>query len=186
MEETKNNDVLAQEYANCVKEANSQLESPTWEMLETAFVTGMQKNQETADEFKDKWIRSVADYQNLKRTMQKEYSEAFDRGRISMLATLLPAIDDLERSLTNEVDYKGVKLIYDKLMSLIGSCSIEKINPKDGDEFDCDLCEAMFVEENDNEALSGKIRSTLIPGYKMTNTLLANPIIRHAKVTTWK
>ena len=186
MEDIKNNDELAQEYANSVKETNSELEHPTWEMLETAFIRGMSENQTIADDYKDKWIRASADYQNLKRTSQKEYSEAFDRGRIHMLNTLLPAIDDLERALLSDINFKGVQLIYDKFMQLISSCSIEKINPQNGDEFDSDLCEALFAEETNDKALSGKIRSTLQPGYKMTNTLVGNPIIRHAKVTTWK
>ena len=186
MEETKNNDILAEEYVNSVKETNNKLDNPTWEMLETAFVRGMSENQTIADEYKDKWIRAVADYQNLKRTMQKEYSESFDRGRIHMLNTLLPAIDDLERSLLSAINFRGVQLIYDKFMQLISGCSIEKIDPQNGDEFDSDLCEAVFAEETDDENLVGKIRSTLQPGYKMTNTLASNPIIRHAKVTTWK
>lgn len=144
------------------------------------------KLEKERDEYKDKWIRAVADYQNLKRTMQNEYNESFDRGRVHMLNTLLPAIDDLKRALLGDVDYKGTQLIYEKFMKLIESCSIEKIDPNNGDDFDEELCEAVFAEENENKEISGKIRSTLVPGYKMTNTLLKNPIIRHAKVTVWK
>ena len=138
------------------------------------------------DEYKDKWLRALADYQNLKRTTEKQYAEAFDRGRIALFRTLLPVIDDLDRAVCNDVDYKGLKLIYDKLMKLIVDASIERIAPENGDEFNLDLHDALFADKTDADDYKGKIRSTLLAGYKMKNSSVANPVIRHAQVTTWE
>lgn len=137
------------------------------------------------DEYKDKWMRAVADYQNLKKTSERKQASAFDTGRADMLAALLPALDDLERALASGIDYVGIKLVFDKFMQALEANSIEMIAPVDGDEFNYDLHEAVFAEDTDDPQLAGKIRSTLLPGYKIKFSDMPNPIVRHAKVTTW-
>ena len=70
-------------------------------------------------------------------------------------------------------------------MQALEANSIEMIAPVDGDEFNYDLHEAVFAEDTDDPQLAGKIRSTLLPGYKIKFSDMPNPIVRHAKVTTW-
>lgn len=153
---------------------------------ETSQTISLEQIKNEWKEYKDKWLRASADYQNLKRNSEKEYAEAFDRGRIDMLKTLLPAIDDLERAWQFGVDFKGIKLIWDNIIRLLEKSTIVRIEPKNGDDFDDNLHEAILTKPVDDEAFDNKICETMLPGYMLVNSLTKNPVIRHAKVRVWK
>jgi len=54
-----------------------------------------------ATEYEDRWKRSVAEFQNYRRRMEGERSEAIRGANSSLLREVLPVLDDLERALAN-------------------------------------------------------------------------------------
>jgi len=54
-----------------------------------------------ATEYEDRWKRSVAEFQNYRRRVEGERSEAIRGANSSLLREVLPVLDDLERALAN-------------------------------------------------------------------------------------
>ena len=80
--------------------------------------------QRERDDYRDRWMRKAAEFDNYRRRIEKERREQADEAIESLLQEVLAVIDDFERAL--DVDAaaaadggdsyrKGVELIYSKL-----------------------------------------------------------------------
>ena len=134
------------------------------------------KLKENISEANDKYLRALADYQNLKRISDDKISKSKDAGKISVFKDLLPIVDDFEKAKEAGELSEGVELIYNKIMNMFNISGIEVINPVEGDKFDDSVHEAVVAVPN-----SGNEPNTIIftqfKGYKMGDTVL-----RYAKV----
>ncbi|NIM05398.1 MAG: nucleotide exchange factor GrpE, partial [Armatimonadetes bacterium] len=59
----------------------------------------LEQTQEELAETKDRYLRALADLQNLKRKMSQDRQEAWERGAISIVEEILPILDNFERAL---------------------------------------------------------------------------------------
>ena len=98
------------------EEKDSQEESPASDAEKLAAA------QEEILQLKDKYLRSVAEFDNYRKRTLKEKTELILNGGEKVLVALLPILDDLERAQENmekssDLDTlkEGVKLIIDKL-----------------------------------------------------------------------
>ena len=141
----------------------------------------LKKEKETAEEYKDKWIRNVAEFDNYKKRNAKVYSDAFNEGKSEVILKILSIGDNLDSALSFELDEKtkeGVKLIKKKFDETLKSLEVEEINPLN-EKFDPMVAEAVMQVEGDGE--SEIVKQVLIKGYK-----LKDKIIRYAKVSVTK
>ena len=109
--------------------------------------------------------------------------ELLKSGGESVLASVLPVFDDLERALgafgevEDENPFKqGITLIYNKFHEFLKQNGIKEIDAK-GKEFDTDLHEAITKIPAPAEELKGKVVDVVQKGY-----LLNEKVIRFAKV----
>ncbi len=149
----------------------------------TAFEEKLKEANAKADEFKDKWLRSVAEFDNYKKRNAKVWQDAFSEGVTDTIKKLLPIGDNLEYALSMDLDQKthdglvNIKKQYDQTLQAMG---VNEINPV-GEIFDPNFAEAvMQVEPNEGEA-SDTVRQVFQKGYK-----LKDKIIRYAKVSVVK
>ncbi len=110
--------------------------------------TAEQKNID----WQDKFLRAKADYQNLQKRAADEQRNAIRYANADFARSLLQVLDDFERTLqaaesTPEADsvVSGVKLVYEKLLKLLGDHHIEPIEAL-GQPFDPHLHEALMQE----------------------------------------
>ena len=85
-----------------------------------------------ADEFKDKWMRNVAEFDNYKKRNAKLWTDAFNEGIASVIVKILPVGDNLDWALTIGLDEKteqGIRGIQKKFKETLESMEIEEINP---------------------------------------------------------
>ena len=75
--------------------------------------------QDEIAELKDKYLRSVAEFDNYRKRTLKERAELILNGGEKVLTAILPVIDDMERAIDNgaktddpEVLREGMDLIY--------------------------------------------------------------------------
>lgn len=135
------------------------------------------KNQITENkENYDKYLRALADYQNLQRNTAITISKSKDTGKIAIFKDLLPILDDFEKAKEAGEVNGGIELIYNKLLGILSSNGIEEINPQKGDKFDDNIHEAIMAVPSEDEE-KGTIYFTQFKGYKMGDN-----IIRYAKV----
>ena len=136
-----------------------------------------------ADDYKDKWVRNVAEFDNYKKRNAKLWQDAFNEGIASVVLKILVVGDTLERALGLGLDEKtqaGLEAIKRKFDETLNSLEIEEINPI-GEKFDPNIAEAvMQVEKGENDE-SETVKQVFEKGYK-----LKDKIIRYAKVSVVK
>jgi molecular chaperone GrpE len=143
----------------------------------------LKKAQEEIDELKDKWLRSVAEFENYRKRTLKERAELILNGGEKVITAILPILDDMERAIENgaktddpEVLREGMTLIHQKFMKTLEAQGVSKIETKDAD-FDTDVHEAVAMVPGMGDDKKGKVIDCLQEGYKLNDK-----VIRHAKV----
>ena len=140
--------------------------------------------QEELKNEKDKFLRLFAEFENYKKRTTKERIELFKTASQDVMVSLLPVLDDFERSLMYIEDdkeaeelRKGVLLIYNKLVNTLEQKGLSKIEVNKGDTFNADDHEAITQIPAPSDDLKGKIIDVVERGYK-----LGDKVIRFPKV----
>ena len=143
----------------------------------------LKKAQDEIAELKDKWLRSVAEFENYRKRTLKERAELILNGGEKFITSILPVLDDMERAIENgsktddpEVLREGMTLIYQKFMKTLETQGVSKIDTVDAD-FDTDVHEAVAMVPGMGDDKKGKVIDCLQQGYKLNDK-----VIRHAKV----
>ena len=135
------------------------------------------------EELKDKYLRTVAEFENFKRRTLKEKTELILNGGEKAITAILPIIDDMERAIENahkqecvDAVEEGWELIYKKLLSTLEGMGVKK-REVDGKDFDVDFHEAVAMVPGMGDDKKGKIIDCVQTGYTLNDK-----VIRHAKV----
>lgn len=135
------------------------------------------------EEYKDKWIRSVAEFDNYKKRTQSQWAEAYNEGIASVIIKILPVGDNLDWALSLGLDPKteeGIIKIRSKFDETLKSLEIEEINPV-GEVFDPQIAEAvMQVPASDGDEVD-TVKQVFQKGYRKKDK-----IIRYATVSVIK
>ena len=134
-------------------------------------------------ELKDKWLRSVAEFENYRKRTLKERAEIILNGGEKFITAILPVLDDMERAIENgaktedpAVLREGMELIYQKFMKTLETQGVSKIETENAD-FDTDVHEAVAMVPGMGDDKKGKVIDCLQQGYKLNDK-----VTRHAKV----
>ena len=143
----------------------------------------LESAKEEISELKDKYLRSVAEFDNYRKRTLKEKAELILNGGEKAVAAILPVLDDMERAIASgektedlQVLREGMKLIYAKFQKALESLGVKKIET-DGADFDTDVHEAVAMVPGMGEDKKGKVLDCVQAGYKLNDK-----VIRHAKV----
>ena len=111
----------------------------------------LEKAQAEIADLKDKWLRSVAEFENYRKRTLKERAELILNGGEKVITAILPIIDDMERAIENgqktddpEVLREGMTLIHQKFMKTLEAQGVSKIETEDAD-FNTDVHEAVAM-----------------------------------------
>lgn len=163
------------------EETNEPQEQP--QQTEEEPQTEEEKLAKQLEELKDKYLRTVAEFENFKRRTLKEKTELILNGGEKAITAILPIIDDMERAIENahkqacvDAVEEGWELIYKKLLSTLEGMGVRKIEV-DGKDFDVDFHEAVAMVPGMGDDKKGKIIDCLQTGYTLNDK-----VIRHAKV----
>ena len=143
----------------------------------------LEQAQEEIEQLKDKYLRSVAEFDNYRKRTTKEKAELILNGGTNVIKAILPVLDDMERALENgektddpQVLREGMELIYQKFQKALEGLGVKKIETEDAD-FDVDIHEAVAMVPGMGDDKKGKVIDCLQQGY-----MLNEKVIRHAKV----
>ncbi len=132
---------------------------------------------------KDKYLRTVAEFDNYKKRTLKEKTELILNGSEKTVTTFFPILDDMERAIANAGKAKditaveeGWELIYNKFIKQLDSIGVKKIETNDAD-FDVDYHEAVAMVPGMGDDKKGKVIDCVQTGYTLNDK-----VIRHAKV----
>jgi molecular chaperone GrpE len=134
---------------------------------------------------KQGWQRTMAEFQNYKRRIEREQQAATVRLSMEVLTKLLPIIDDFERAMANRPEefeahpwFGGTILIGGKFQKLLDEYNVEVIDPV-GEPFDPNIHQAITMDDSD-EVESGHVIETLQKGYQSGDHLLRPALVRVA------
>jgi molecular chaperone GrpE len=148
----------------------------------------LQAHAAKADEFKDNWIRTAADFENFKKRAARERTEAAQFANASLLQKLIPILDNFEMAQTAAQTAQGDKLaslqsgiamIQQQLKSALLETGLEEIDAA-GKLFDPTLHEAVSQQET-AEVPEGHVVQQLRKGYKLRERLLRPATVIVAK-----
>jgi len=144
-----------------------------------------------AAEYKDKYIRAHADFENAKKRLEKDKANAVAYANESFAKDILAVIDSFEQALASiegadeehsgevlEKMKEGVKLTYEQLKKVLEKHQIKEIDCEG--EFDPEVHQAIMQVESDAHE-SGDIVQVMQKGYTIKDRVL-----RPAMVSTCK
>ena len=171
-----NNEETTQNYAEAQAEDANGEKTPAEEQLDPLTAA-----QNEAEQWKDKYIRLVAEFENYKKRTLKEKSELILNGSEKTVAAILPILDDFERATADKTEdpqaiKEGYELIYKKFLKALETLGVHKIETDNAD-FDVDYHEAIAMVPGMGDDKKGKVIDCVQTGYTLNDK-----VIRHAKV----
>ena len=102
--------------------------------------TELETAKATAAENWDKYLRAVADMENLRKRMIREREEQIRAAREAVINALLPALDNLERALDHSPEgtplHDGLLQVQKQIARSLGEFGLTEHIAKPGDTFD--------------------------------------------------
>ena len=175
MSNKKNDEQLSQEELEQIQEqeeveaAQEQLEAD-----EAAADNELEKLQNELDAFKDKYARVHADFENVKKRLEKEKYQAIEYANEKFAKDMIPVLDSLEAALKAAEGEagcedllakmkEGIELTYKLFLTNLQKHGVEKVSHEE--PFDPNIHNAVQSVDHD-EVKSGEIVQTFQTGYK--------------------
>ena len=163
------------------KQAEGQAEEAGAKAEEKKEEDPLEKANKEIAELKDKYLRTLAEFDNYKKRTLKEKTELILNGGEKTVKAVLPVLDDFERALKDKSDdpkaiKDGVTMIFNKFVKTLESLGVKKIDTTDKD-FDTDFHEAVAMVPGMGDDKKGKVIDCVQTGYTLNDK-----VIRHAKV----
>ncbi len=181
---------MSQENENLeADQAEEVVEPQENEAEETVEVDPLEAAQAEAADWKDKFLRAHADFENSKRRLEKDKMNAVSYANESFAKDILAVIDSFENALASmqgsedssevlEKMQEGVNLTYEQLIKILEKNSIKEINCEG--EFDPEVHQAIMQVESDVHK-EGDVVQVMQKGYTIKERVL-----RPAMVSTCK
>lgn len=170
------------------EETNTSETQPTEEA--EGSVDPLEAAQAEAAEWKDKYLRAHADFENSKKRLEKDKNNAVSYANESFAKDILSVIDSFENALAamnsnDENDseayakmVEGVNLTYEQLKKILEKNNIKEIECEG--EFDPEVHQAIMQAESDQHE-SGQIVQVLQKGYMIKDRVLRPAMVSTAK-----
>ncbi len=129
------------------------------------------------DILKNKYLRALADYQNLEKRVRDERYELIKIANQGLLIKILPFLDNLEKA---EIFIKdqGLKISKDHFLQILKETGLEEIDLLNKD-FDPNLAEAVDIVPGEED---NKVMEVLRKGYKFEEKILRIAQVKVSKI----
>jgi len=146
----------------------------------------LERAQGAAKDFQDKWLRTQAEIENLRRRANRDVENAHKYGMERFAAEMLNVKDSLELGLSAASETRdvaklaeGMELTLKQLAQAMEKFKIAEIDPK-GESFDPERHQAMTLQESSEHAPNTVI-AVFQKGYTLQERLLRPAMVVVAK-----
>lgn len=193
----KGSDVMSKKNENINEEVkNAEETAEDIKDTETKGETSKETKEATADDkiaeleasvadWKDKYQRLMAEFENARKRTAKEATQRYDMGAMGVLEKLLPVIDNFERGLEavseDEKDsafVKGIEQIYKQFTAVMEDLGVTPMDAQ-GKEFDANLHNAVMHVEDDDLG-ENIVAEELQKGYMYKENVLRHSMVKVA------
>jgi len=128
------------------------------------------------DDYKDRFMRALADAENLRKRSERDRREAEQYGGSKLARDMMPVYDNLKRALDaagDEADgvIEGIQLTLKELSNVFEKHGITILSPEMGEKFDPQMHQAMF-EAPVPGTKAGDIIQVMAEGFMLHDRLL--------------
>jgi len=128
--------------------------------------------EEELTNFKNQYLRLLADFDNYRKRMEEELRAREREGALKVLRALLPVLDDLERALefaqaSPESILQGVKAVREGFYRILAGLGVEEV-PGEGEAFDPRYHEAIGLLPGE----PGKVARVFQRGFRLGDSLV--------------
>lgn len=133
-------------------------------------------------DYKDKYVRLLADMDNLRKNSAKQISSAATLANEKMVKEMLPCIDAMDIAVKNAVDGdNGYEMLRKQFLDILAKFGVQIIEVKENDAFDDAIMNAILaVPSQSSEQHHNTVSCVTKKGY----TLNGN-VIRYADVIVY-
>ncbi len=135
------------------------------------------------NKWKTDYYKVFADMENTRKRLNKEHENQVKFAMQSFIEELLPVIDNFERSLNVETNseeaqnyLKGMQMIHDQLMNILGKNGVEVIEAK-GKPFDPNYHQAVMTEHDDTQE-ENIVLEELQRGYMLKGRVIRATLVK--------
>ena len=131
-----------------------------------------------AEEQRERYVRTLADFDNYRKRMQRDILESSDRGRRDVLLRILPVLDNLTRAEEHRAGGTPPEQIVDGVIltakQLRAALAAEKVRPIEviGRPFDPAIAEAVVTQPAPDGVADNTVIAEVATGYYLGDELL--------------
>ena len=171
--------------AYIIEDTEGSIEEIEREMRETAEEAAGETPPPAAEpqeDYRNRYIRAVADFENFRKRSEREKADFFRYATAGVLRDLLPVLDNFDRALDHAAEgddfHKGVLMIYKQLYEVLQKHGLKAID-ETGVHFDPNIHEGVMREE-DPSVPSHTVVAVLQKGYFLHDRLLRPAMVKVA------
>jgi molecular chaperone GrpE len=142
----------------------------------------IKEKEKEIKEWKDKYLRALAELDNYRKRMDKEFDEHKKYSKVDYFLKIIPVLDSFDRAISGaevnadlETFQKGVEIIYRQLREALKSCGLVEFSAL-GQTFDPSRHEAVATVETNDTPVNTVIEE-ISKGY-----IVHDKVIKPAKV----
>jgi len=149
---------------------------------EAAEGSAPQTATQAADEFRDRYLRTLADFENFRKRSEREKADFQRYALVGMVRDLLPVLDNFDRGLEHAEEgdefHKGMALIYKQLFDVLQRHGLKPVT-ESGVRFDPNIHEGV-VRVEDPSVPSHTVVAVLQKGYFLHDRLIRPAMVKVA------
>ena len=174
-----------------IKESETQEQNNNAETEDKSLEAELEAYKAQAEEYKDKYLRAYADFENAKKRLEKDKANAVAYANESFAKDILAVMDSFDNALASLKDAneenaaevlekmkEGVELTYNQLKKILEKNHIKEIDCCG--EFNPEVHQAIMQVDSD-EHESGDIVQVMQKGYTIKDRVLRPAMISTAK-----
>ena len=174
-----------------IKESEAQEQNNNAETEDKSLEAELEAYKAQAEEYKDKYLRAYADFENAKKRLEKDKANAVAYANESFAKDILAVMDSFDNALASLKDAneenaaevlekmkEGVELTYNQLKKILEKNHIKEIDCCG--EFNPEVHQAIMQVDSD-EHESGDIVQVMQKGYTIKDRVLRPAMISTAK-----
>ena len=148
----------------------------------------MEDMRENEPEYKDLYLRTLADMDNLRKNTTKKINDIYKTANGKLIKELLPFADSLNLAVNNEnikldeeTYSKGYEVLKKQFENILSKFGLKEIEVYENDDFDESIMNAVAIALTVNKELDNKVCDVTKKGYTLNDV-----VIRYTDVVVYK
>jgi molecular chaperone GrpE len=148
----------------------------------------LRRLQEERDALFEQVARVTADFKNAQKRLEAEKQQAIQFANTKVIGALLPVIDNFERALEQDpaktdaaAILKGLRIVYDQMMTALRQQQVEVIAPQAGEAFDPNQHQALMQQPSE-QYTEPTVTMLMQKGYSMHGRVLRPAQVAVSKI----